>query len=82
METKTPQSEQAEKELKQTIVSMARAIFHQPTPQHSNKKRGVGITRKSREQTKKAKKLAKLQRATNRKMANKKSRPTGSKRRV
>ncbi len=52
-----------------------------PTPAHSDKLRGVGITRKSKEESKKAKKLAKHQRAVNKKIANKKFRPSGSKKR-
>lgn len=59
-----------------------RAMFHQPTRAHSDKKRGVGVTRKVREQTKKARLQAKKSRAINHKIANKKSRPTGSKKRI
>jgi hypothetical protein len=40
--------------------------FHSPTPRHFNKKRGVGITRKNKSDSKKARKLAKKQRARNR----------------
>lgn len=53
-------------------------MFHQPTRPHSDKKRGVGITRKNQEETKAAKKKAKKQRKINHKMSNKKFRPTGS----
>lgn len=51
------------------------------TPPHGNKSRGVGITRKNKEENKKAKKLAKFRRAKNQKISNKKFRPSGSKKR-
>ena len=56
-------------------------MFHQPTSRHSDKKRGVGITRKNKEESKTAKKLAKKQRKTNHKISSRKFRPTGSKKR-
>jgi hypothetical protein len=59
-----------------------RAMFHQPTRAHSHKKRGVGVTRKNKEQTKKARLQAKKSRTINHKIANKKSRATGSKKRI
>lgn len=45
------------------------------------KLRGIGFTRKSKEETKKARKLARTQRKINHKRANKKFRKTGSKNR-
>lgn len=45
------------------------------------KLRGVGFTRKDKSETKKARRLAKAQRKINHKIANKKSRKTGSKNR-
>jgi hypothetical protein len=45
------------------------------------KLRGVGVTRKDKSSTKKADKLSRKQRQKNRKIASKKSRPTGSKQR-
>lgn len=45
------------------------------------KLRGVEFTRKDKSETKKARKLAKLQRKVNHKIANKKFRKTGSKNR-
>jgi len=42
------------------------AMYHQPTSPRGNKERGVGITRKNRSASKKAKKLAKKQRKINR----------------
>jgi hypothetical protein len=59
-----------------------KAMFHQPTKAHSHKERGVGITRKNKEQTKKARLQAKKSRTINHKIANKKSRATGSKKRI
>lgn len=61
--------------------SLEEKIFHLPTKQHFHKLRGVGITRKNKEESKKAKKLAKFRRAKNQKIANKKFRPSGSKKR-
>lgn len=52
-----------------------------PTPAHSDKLRGVGITRKIKEESKNKKKNAKRQRIVNKKIANKKFRPSGSKKR-
>jgi hypothetical protein len=51
------------------------------TPSHGNKSRGVGITRKNKEETKKAKKLASKQRSVNNSKKNKKFRASGSKQR-
>lgn len=70
--------EVAGKELKRMIT---KGMFHTATPANGNKIRGVGVTRKDKEETKKARKLAKLQRAKNHKMSNKKRKPTGSKKR-
>lgn len=68
-------------ELKNLPRKRSHQMFHMATPQHGNKNRGVGITRKSKEKTKKAVKLAKKQRATNNARSNKKFRATGSKQR-
>ena len=77
-----PDLEAVESYLKSEIRRKSNEMVKRgPTPQHGNKSRGIGITRKSKEESKKAKKLAKLQRATNRKIANKKFRPSGSKKR-
>jgi hypothetical protein len=83
MENKTlqPDLESIEKSIDKEKQLFTNSMFHMPTPRKSNKLRGVGITRKNKSETKEKKKSAKLQRATNRKMANKKSRPTGSKKR-
>lgn len=81
METKglNPNLKEIEKLLK---INLQRSIFHQATPEHNvSKLKGIGYTRKNKEESKKAKKSAKLQRKTNRKIANKKFRPTGSKKR-
>lgn len=62
--------------------AIARRTFHLGTPEHNvSNKKGIGDTRKNKEESKKAKKVAKLSRKTNRKIANKKFRPTGSKKR-
>lgn len=77
----TPDLEAIEKVLKNQTQLATRSMFHLATPSHSNKSRGVGITRKNKAETKKAVKLAKSQRAKNHKIANKKRKPTGSKKR-
>lgn len=83
METKNlqPDLELVEKLLGGEKQKMTRNMFHLGTPQNHFVSRGVGITRKSKEQTKKAKKIAKSQRATNQARKNKKFRPTGSNKR-
>lgn len=55
-------ADNTEKALK---VALNQTIFHRATPAHGNKMRGVGITRKNKEQTKKARKLAKSMRRMN-----------------
>lgn len=77
----TPDLSAIESALKNEKQRLTRNMFHLGTPPHGNKNRGVGITRKSHEETKKAKKLAKSQRTTNHKIANKKHRKTGSNKR-
>lgn len=56
--------------LEGTLAQMKRMetlkMFHRPTAQHSNKSRGVGITRKVKEQSKKARKQSKESRRINR----------------
>lgn len=76
-----PNLEAVEKALKSEKQRITRNMFHLATPAHGIKSRGVGITRKSKEESKKAKKLAKLQRKTNHKIANKKHHKTGSNKR-
>lgn len=61
----------------QELINITSAKF---TDAHK-KKRGIGYTRKNKEESKKAKKSAKLQRRKNRKISNKKFRPSGSKKR-
>ena len=55
-------------ELSLTAMKQAetRTMFHRPTSQHGDKKRGVGITRKVKEQSKKARKQSKQSRRINR----------------
>jgi hypothetical protein len=57
----------AEHELNQEIARMARTIFHSATPPHSNKMRGVGITRKMKSKSKKNLRIEKNSRRRNRK---------------
>lgn len=76
-----PDLESIEREAKRQKVILTEKMFHMGTPQHGNKNRGVGITRKSKEETKKAKKLAKSRRAVNQARKNKKFRASGSKQR-
>jgi len=80
LEQKTAEKKIAE-ELSRQLRLQVRGIFSHATSQHSEKKRGVGITRKDKSSTKKAVKLAKKQRQVNVKRSFKKSRPTGSKQR-
>jgi hypothetical protein len=77
-----PNLEAIESMLKSEIRRKTNAMVKRgPTPSHGNKSRGVGITRKNKEETTAKKHNAKLQRAVNRARKNKKFRPTGSKQR-
>lgn len=77
-----PDLESIEKALKDEKQRLSRQMFHSGTPEHNPMKlKGIGYTRKSHEQSKKAKKSAKLQRRKNQKISEKKFRPTGSKKR-
>lgn len=62
--------EKEQKESDQENQSRAFAVkispFHQPTQRHGNKNRGVGITRKNKEESKKRRKMAKESRKKNR----------------
>jgi hypothetical protein len=80
METNLPSPELRESKKLKVLINNG-LVKRGATPPHGNKNRGVGITRKSKEESKKAKKLAKSQRQTNRNRANKKFRATGSKKR-
>ena len=65
------QDEQKEREeflaaIAQFRFRETRLMFHQPTAQHSNKLRGVGITRKNKSKNKKARKQEKVSRRNNR----------------
>lgn len=66
-------------QLKGLKIQANSKIFSRPTPTHGAKSRGVGITRKNKEEGKKTKKQGKKSRLINKKRANKKFRPTGSK---
>jgi hypothetical protein len=80
LEQKTVEKKIAE-EFQKFSQERTRSMFHTGTPAHSDKNRGVGVTRKDKSSTKKADKLSRKQRQKNCKIASKKSRPTGSKQR-
>ena len=61
-----PNLETIEKALQNEKQRMTRNMFHLATPQHNFGKRGIGYTRKNKEQSKKARKTAKLSRKINR----------------
>jgi hypothetical protein len=84
METKDiqPDLSAIEIDLKKIAVRFSRQMFHMPTPQHKFGNHGIGFTRKNKDQSKKSLKAAKLSRKINHKISNKKSRPTGSKKRI
>lgn len=80
--TLQPDLEKIESVLKAEIRRKSDQLVKRgPTPAHGNKLRGVGITRKNKEEQKNKKKNARRQRITNRKIADKKFRPSGSKKR-
>jgi hypothetical protein len=66
-ETNTPDLEAIEKDLKNPGIRFSRMMFHMATPQHGNKMRGVGITRKMKSKSKKNLKTEKNSRRRNRK---------------
>ncbi|HJU58781.1 MAG TPA: hypothetical protein VJ583_03470 [Nitrososphaeraceae archaeon] len=78
---KTLSLEEAERELKKLSVRLSRQIFHQATPQHGNKTRGVGITRKNKSKSSKNLKIEKNSRKKNAQILKKVKRATGSKKR-
>jgi|WetSurMetagenome_2_1015567.scaffolds.fasta_scaffold360476_2 hypothetical protein len=80
LERKTAEKKIAE-EFEKFSQAQTRSMFHHASSQHSAKLRGIGVTRKDKSSTKKADKLSRKQRQKNRKIASKKSRPTGSKQR-
>lgn len=69
METKNPQPvlEELERLLKKKSQMDSAKMFHLATPEHNpSKKKGIGFTRKNKNQSKKARKAAKLSRKINR----------------
>lgn len=69
METKNlqPDLEAIEKDLKDATQKLSKQMFHMATPQNKFGKRGIGYTRKNKDQSKKARKASKLSRKINRK---------------
>jgi hypothetical protein len=66
-ENNTPDLEAIEKDLKNPGIRFSRMMFHMGTPSHSNKMRGVGITRKMKSKSKKNLRIEKNSRRRNRK---------------
>lgn len=77
-----PNLEELERLLKKNSQMNSARMFHMATPEHNPTKiKGIGYTRKSHSESHAKRYNAKLQRRINRKIANKKFRPTGSKKR-